>query len=367
MSRGGGWTLSRVRWKVTITGGHYGGRSPLIGNGDPEFATWPSGQVSLPNATGIALRGCSDVTIQGAAGNYNTANGLVIAGNRGVTRTATVTSGSSTLTVAAGGVWKAGEPIGGPGIPAGTFVGVYNSGAATITLVDSAGAAVLATASAAGVTLSRPCVNVTVFGGEFLYTVAGQTANVYVEKVGDTATSCDQSGITVYTKEDPSDGVLTYMSTSLPTTKYEAINGVSGSRVFLTNYSANGRRWEYSGGSVSGVIPLRANQDGQLATESGRVHKRVAKTANYTITMQDEIVGVTDTSSARTITLPSAATVRSGALYTIKDESGAAVTNNITIARAGSDTIDGATSKVINTNYGVVTLYSDGTSKWFVR
>jgi hypothetical protein len=177
---------------VTITGGNYGGRSPLIGNGDPEFATWPSGQVSLPNATGIALRGCSDVTIQGAVGDYNATNGLVIAGNRGVTRTATVTSGSSTLTAAAGGAWKAGEPIAGAGIPALTYVGVYSSGAATITLVDSTGAAVLATATATGVVLSRPCVNVTAFGGEFLFTVAGQSANVYVERTGDFAGACDQ-------------------------------------------------------------------------------------------------------------------------------------------------------------------------------
>ncbi len=50
----------------------------------------------------------------------------------------------------------------------------------------------------------------------------------------------------------------------------------------------------------------------------------------------------------------------------IKDEGGNAGTNNITINRGGSDTIDGATTTVINTNYGSVTLYGFGTT-WFIQ
>ena len=71
------------------------------------------------------------------------------------------------------------------------------------------------------------------------------------------------------------------------------------------------------------------------------------------------------TAAARTITMPSAATVGAGKTYIIKDESGGAATNNISIASVSSQTFDGAASPlVINTNYGTKTLYSDG-ANWF--
>lgn len=78
----------------------------------------------------------------------------------------------------------------------------------------------------------------------------------------------------------------------------------------------------------------------------------------------EAIIGVTDTSIARTITLLTA-DADNGRVITVKDESGAAGTNNITIATEGSETIDGAATSVISTNYGSVTVYSDGTN-WFV-
>lgn len=53
---------------------------------------------------------------------------------------------------------------------------------------------------------------------------------------------------------------------------------------------------------------------------------------------------------AAVVNLPSAAS-RNGYPIAIKDISGAAHTNNITINRNGSDTIDGATSLVINVDY----------------
>jgi hypothetical protein len=55
-----------------------------------------------------------------------------------------------------------------------------------------------------------------------------------------------------------------------------------------------------------------------------------------------------------------------GRVYTIKDESGTAGTNFITINCEGAATIDGQTSIQITINYGFVTVYSDGTN-WFTR
>lgn len=88
--------------------------------------------------------------------------------------------------------------------------------------------------------------------------------------------------------------------------------------------------------------------------------KRVA-TAVDVSTDDEVIIGVTDTSAARTITILSADIV-ANRLFIIKDESGAAGTNNITVATEGAETIDGAASYTISTNYGVVRMYSDGTN-----
>jgi len=102
-----------------------------------------------------------------------------------------------------------------------------------------------------------------------------------------------------------------------------------------------------------------------MGTPPGDAAARVAVAANYTLQGGEQLVAVTSTAAARTLTLPAASSVPVGIPIVFKDESGGAATNNITVARAGADTIDGATSKVINTNYGTFRLYSDGVSKWF--
>jgi len=91
--------------------------------------------------------------------------------------------------------------------------------------------------------------------------------------------------------------------------------------------------------------------------------KRTATAEDYT-TAGETIVGVTDTTATRIITLATADCVV-GRLITIKDESGGAGTNNITIATEGSETIDGSSTATISTNYGCIRLYSDG-SNWFI-
>lgn len=104
---------------------------------------------------------------------------------------------------------------------------------------------------------------------------------------------------------------------------------------------------------------------GQTKVQGGLVGNRIATAASYTVLTNDFFIGVTSTAAARTITLPTATAAGAGKVYIIKDESGAAATNNITVARSSTDTIDGAISAVISTNYGVVRLYTDGSSKWF--
>ena len=84
--------------------------------------------------------------------------------------------------------------------------------------------------------------------------------------------------------------------------------------------------------------------------------------ATYTAKAGDRLIGV-NRAGVVTVTLPTAQ-LRAGRSYTIKDESGAAVTNNITVATEGSQNIDGAATDTISENYGPKTYFSDGTN-WF--
>jgi hypothetical protein len=63
-----------------------------------------------------------------------------------------------------------------------------------------------------------------------------------------------------------------------------------------------------------------------------------------------------------TVNLP--ATPTTNARFTVKDASGAASTNNITVSGNGH-TIDGAATQVIATNFGAFTAIFNGTN-WFI-
>lgn len=87
----------------------------------------------------------------------------------------------------------------------------------------------------------------------------------------------------------------------------------------------------------------------------------VTTSSNYTALANDVIIEVTTTASAVTVSLPSPSVNNAGKFYIIKDISGTAAANNISIVPL-SGTIDGAASLVISLNYGVVQVYSDGTN-----
>lgn len=99
--------------------------------------------------------------------------------------------------------------------------------------------------------------------------------------------------------------------------------------------------------------------DGSLRT------RFVTKTnTNYTATVNDFVIACDTGTTALTITLPLAVDMIGRWLY-VFDKGGSAATRNISIARAGSNTINAATTaKTINAAYGLVVLYSNGIA-WF--
>jgi hypothetical protein len=91
---------------------------------------------------------------------------------------------------------------------------------------------------------------------------------------------------------------------------------------------------------------------------------RSVTAASYTALGTDTIIEV-NFAGAVAITLPAPATTGTGSsigkLYIVKDISGAASTNNITLTPA-SGLIDGAASASIASNYGALQIFSDGTN-----
>jgi hypothetical protein len=89
-------------------------------------------------------------------------------------------------------------------------------------------------------------------------------------------------------------------------------------------------------------------------------------TATYDLLTTDYILNVTYTATApvTSLTLPSAQAISGRVIY-VKDGGGNAGTNPIIIDTEGAETIDGAATITINSNYGGVGLYCDGTN-WFV-
>lgn len=101
-----------------------------------------------------------------------------------------------------------------------------------------------------------------------------------------------------------------------------------------------------SGGAMTGALKIYATGTATSVNSAGQ---------NY--------IGVTSTASARTITLDMDDEIVGNTII-IKDESGGAATNNITIDTEGSSTIDGAASVVITANYGCARLIFRN-SNWF--
>lgn len=107
---------------------------------------------------------------------------------------------------------------------------------------------------------------------------------------------------------------------------------------------------------------INAAGTGPFQATNGALVPIVAKTTTYAATTNDEVILADATSASFTITLPAANTAGKVLCITKSD----ATANTVTIARAGSDTIAGVTSRIIKTRYAQLRLVSDGTSTWYV-
>lgn len=89
--------------------------------------------------------------------------------------------------------------------------------------------------------------------------------------------------------------------------------------------------------------------------------------ANHAVVAADYLLAITSITAARTITFSNAEIAKTGKEWPIKDESGlVSPTFTITLLTEGAQTIDGATSLVLNTSFFDLIIYTNGTNL-FVR
>lgn len=116
------------------------------------------------------------------------------------------------------------------------------------------------------------------------------------------------------------------------------------------------------------VLAARVNDATGVWQVPAIVGARVAvNDAAYTVAAGVSTVAYTAMAAARTVTLPAANSFAPGQQLLVVDESGAcSATKAITLARAGSDTINGATSAVISNAYGYLAIESNGSNAWTI-
>lgn len=145
-----------------------------------------------------------------------------------------------------------------------------------------------------------------------------------------------------------------YTSQALPLSGALNANSVyvSGGNLYFTNGSG---------------VSIQLTTGGSIVSSPGAVQNLniTSIASNLTISPSDTFVYIlTDTTAGRTITLPLASAVASGRLYIIKDASGQANDNPITIAASGSDLVEGAATYQIDSNSSTTWLIGDGATNW---
>ena len=142
-------------------------------------------------------------------------------------------------------------------------------------------------------------------------------------------------------------GITTFTHNTGTIDNFYGTKNVYGSIVLQT-----GSTLSTSGGSstLNNLTVSSGNFNCQTAT----IYTTVIKTTNYVIGANDRFIL---SNAGLTHTLPTAVL---GRTLTIKDKQGTAGSSNITLL----GTVDGVTNPVINTNYGKLSIISDGTN-WF--
>jgi hypothetical protein len=169
-------------------------------------------------------------------------------------------------------------------------------------------------------------------------------------------------------------GLLT--STAAATNGQLLIGSTGNPPVSATLSSSTGISITNGAGSITvnntGVTSVVAGTNINVSAATGAVtistvgqyNTQSVTASSYAVATTDTYIGVNFAGTV-SIALPSGSTLVQGKFMIIKDESGAASTNNITLNANGADRIDGQASVILAINYGSLTLLWN-TNHWSI-
>ena len=114
------------------------------------------------------------------------------------------------------------------------------------------------------------------------------------------------------------------------------------------------------GGTAAEYYHLTAAQHAAALLLGGNV-KRTPTATSLLVADTDVMIGVTDTSAERTITLPTSEVSIAGRIFTVADESGNADTFPIQVVGEGGELIDGEATQELY-GHDSMTVYATGTA-----
>lgn len=345
------------------------------GSNGAMLANMNMGGFGITNVTSVASAGALTVSAAGAlnvtsvgALNVTSTGALNVSatGALGVSSTGAVSVGGASLTLD-GGV----DALIWPSVD-GT------SGQALVT--DGAGNLSFATVSATPATPNKSVQynNSGAFGGSSRFTFEPAAAGVGPQLFLDSSGTSDAGtgyvirnslGATVATFTFSEDPVPANYFTTLSGAglfQIDAFNGVlelkATNNLLLTRGLVT---WTWPAADGTAGQALVTNGAGALSFASTAVVptvQNIAVAGPTAITNTMNTVALVNFAGAASVVLPAHAV---GKQITVKDSSGAAGTNNISIT-AASGNIDGSASQTIATNYGSMTFISDGSNWWAI-
>jgi len=162
------------------------------------------------------------------------------------------------------------------------------------------------------------------------------------------------------------------MEFNTDTLYFTITTGTVRKKVAIYNDASGATGDLYYRDSSGNFVRLGIGSTGQALITSGglpawgntttAVFNTATKTGNYTITTSDTVILGNANGGAITITLPLASGVSGYRFYIKKIDSSS---NAVNIARTSSDTIDGATSVSITSQYTTIGVVSNG-SLWYI-
>jgi len=119
--------------------------------------------------------------------------------------------------------------------------------------------------------------------------------------------------------------------------------------------------------SISGTLSASSNLSASAFYGDASYLRfgRTSITDHHTAAIGEHFIGVDSSSKAISVEL-NATYFDTGYVLTIKDEAGNAGSNNVTITASTDQTIDGEGTVAIESPYGAINIYTNGTDAWWI-